>query len=60
LPERFQEALASLAQGDPERCKAYGVGEKVMQHYRNLQSGRMPSHYGCSYWKYLYDHGVKF
>ena len=60
LPERFQEALASLAQGDPERCKAYGVGEKVMQHYRNLQSGRMPSHYGRSYWKYLYDHGVKF
>jgi hypothetical protein len=52
--------LASLAQGDPERCKAYGVGEKVMQHYRNLQSGRMPSHYGRSYWKYLYDHGVKF
>lgn len=60
LPERFQEALASLAQGDPERCKSYGVGEKVMQHYRNLQSGRMPSHYGHSYWKYLYDHGVKF
>ena len=60
LPERFQEAMASLAQGDLERCKAYGVGEKVMQHYRNLQSGRMPSHYGRSYWKYLYDHGVKF
>lgn len=60
LPERFQEAMASLAQGDPERCKAYGVGEKVMQHYRNLQSGRMPSHYGRSFWKYLYDHGVKF
>lgn len=60
LPERFQEAMASLAQGDPERCKAYGVGEKVMQHYRNLQNGRMPSHYGRSFWKYLYDHGVKF
>lgn len=60
LPERFQEAMASLAQGDPERCKAYGVGEKVMQHYRDLQNGRMPSHYGRSYWKYLYDHGVKF
>jgi len=60
LPERFQEAMASLAQGDSERCKAYGVGEKVMQHYRDLQNGRMPSHYGLSYWKYLYDHGVKF
>lgn len=60
LPERFQEAMASLAQGDSERCKAYGVGEKVMQHYRDLQNGRMPSHYGRSYWKYLYDHGVKF
>lgn len=60
LPERIQEALVSLAQGDPERCKAYGVGEKVMQHYRKLQQGAMPSHYARSFWKYLYDHGVKF